>query len=42
MLITKKKLILGENPTQRLDDTTLLAEKKSIQLILQTVRKGSL
>ena len=27
-------LIIGEGPTQRLDDTTLTAEKKNIQSIL--------
>ena len=36
----KKKyiLILGEGPTQGLDDTTLTAEK-SIQLILQSLQR---
>ena len=39
----KKKdvLILGEGPTQGLDDTTLTAEK-SIELILQSITKFSL
>ena len=38
MLITRRNdiLILGEGPTQRLDNTTLTAEK-SIQSILQSL-----
>ena len=33
MLITRKKVILGEGPTHRLDGTKLI-EKKYIELIL--------
>ena len=41
MLITRKNiLILGEDPTQGLGDTTLTAEKKSIQLILLSIMKS--
>ena len=36
----KSILILGESPTQGLDDTTLTAEKY-IQLLLQSIIKGS-
>ena len=37
---TKNILILGEGPTQGLDDTTLTAEK-NIQLILLKIIKNS-